>query len=114
MFKWFKRLMWVFLLLSSLGIAAVAAFYFHLEKDLPDVSTLKDTTWETPLRVYSADGKLMSEFGDVKRIPLQLDQIPLQMQHAFLAIEDSVFMNILALTSLVSLVQLLFGLYQEI
>ena len=60
MFKWLKRLMWFFLLLSSLGIAAVAAFYFHLEKDLPDVSTLKDTTWETPLRVYSADGKLMS------------------------------------------------------
>lgn len=91
MFKWLKRLMWFFLLLSSLGIAAVAAFYFHLEKDLPDVSTLKDTTWETPLRVYSADGKLMSEFGDVRRIPLQLDQIPLQMQQAFLAIEDSRF-----------------------
>ncbi len=91
MFKWFKRLLWLLLLLLSVGIAAVAAFYFHLEKDLPDVSMLRDTTWETPLRVYSADGVLMSEFGDVKRIPLQLEQIPVQMQQAFLAIEDSRF-----------------------
>jgi hypothetical protein len=65
MFKWFKRLLWLLLLVLSVGIAAVAAFYFHLEKDLPDVSTLRDTTWETPLRVYSSDGVLMSEFGDV-------------------------------------------------
>lgn len=91
MLKWLKRLLWLVLLLSSIGIAAVAAFYFHLEKGLPDVSTLKDTTWETPLRVYSADGELMSEFGNVKRIPLQLEQIPQQMQQAFLAIEDSRF-----------------------
>ncbi|WP_024871406.1 penicillin-binding protein 1A [Tolumonas lignilytica] len=91
MFKWLKRLLWLILLLSSIGIAAVAALYFHLEKGLPDVSSLKDTNWETPLRVYSADGELMSEFGDVKRIPLRLDQIPLRMQQAFLAIEDSRF-----------------------
>ncbi len=91
MFKWFKRLLWLLLLLLSVGIAAVAAFYFHLEKDLPDVSMLRDTTWETPLKVYSADGVLMSEFGDVKRIPLQLEQVPLRMQQAFLAIEDSRF-----------------------
>ena len=91
MLKWLKRLLWLVVLLSSIGIAAVAAFYFHLEKGLPDVSTLKDTTWETPLRVYSADGELMSEFGNVKRIPLQLEQIPQQMQQAFLAIEDSRF-----------------------
>ncbi len=91
MFKWLKRLLWLLILLFSIGIAAVAAFYFHLEQGLPDVSTLKDTTWETPLRVYSADGELMSEFGDVRRIPLQLDQIPQRMQQAFLAIEDSRF-----------------------
>jgi len=91
MLKWFKRLSWLLLLVMSVGIAAVAAFYFHVEKGLPDVSALKDTTWETSLKVYSADGVLMSEFGDVKRIPLQLNQIPLRMQQAFLAIEDSRF-----------------------
>jgi penicillin-binding protein 1A len=91
MLKWFKRLLWLLLLVMSVGIAAVAAFYFHVEKGLPDVSALKDTTWETSLKVYSADGALMSEFGDVKRIPLQLNQIPLRMQQAFLAIEDSRF-----------------------
>lgn len=91
MFKWLKRLLWFVLFLASIGIASVAAFYFHLEKDLPDVSSLKDTVWETPMKVYSADGVLMSEFGSVRRVPLHLNQIPLNMQHAFLAIEDSRF-----------------------
>jgi penicillin-binding protein 1A len=91
MFKWFKRLLWLLLLFISVGIAGIAAFYFHLEKDLPDVSALRDTIWETPLRVYSSDGVLMSEFGDVRRIPLSIGQIPLQMRQAFLAIEDSRF-----------------------
>lgn len=91
MFKWLKRLLWFVLLMASIGIAAVAAFYFRLEKVLPDVSSLKDTVWETPMKVYSADGVLMSEFGSVRRVPLHLNQIPLDMQHAFLAIEDSRF-----------------------
>lgn len=91
MMKWFKRLFWLMLLIFALGIAAVAAFYFHLEKDLPDVSTLKEASLETPMRVYSRDGKLIAEFGEIRRIPLQYDEIPEQLRNAFLAIEDSRF-----------------------
>lgn len=91
MLKWLRRLLWLVVLAISLGTAGIAFFYFHLEKSLPDVSTLKDTSWETPLRIYSADGKLMSEYGDVRRVPLTLEQIPEKFQNAFLAIEDSRF-----------------------
>ena len=91
MLRWMRRLLWLSVLLASIGVAGIAFFYFHLEKSLPDVSTLKDTSWETPLRIYSADGKLMSEFGDVRRVPLTLHQIPEKFQDAFLAIEDSRF-----------------------
>lgn len=91
MMKWLKRLFWLMLLMFALGVAAVAAFYFHLEKDLPDVSSLKEASLETPMRVYSRDGKLIAEFGEIRRIPLQYDEIPEQLRNAFLAIEDARF-----------------------
>ena len=91
MMKWLKRLFWLMLLMFALGVAAVAAFYFHLEKDLPDVSSLKEASLETPMRVYSRDGKLIAEFGEIRRIPLQYNEIPEQLRNAFLAIEDARF-----------------------
>jgi len=44
-----------------------------------------------PLRVYSADRKLIAEFGKVKRSPLRYEQIPEDMVHAILAAEDDRF-----------------------
>ena len=91
MLKWLARLFWFGLLLLALGIGALAGFYFKLESELPDVTTLKDTAFETPMRVYSADGALIDEYGEVRRIHLTIDQIPVKMRDAFLAIEDSRF-----------------------
>ena len=79
------------LLLGSLGVAAIAAFYLHMEKDLPDVRTLKDISLETPMRVYSSDGHLISEFGEMRRIPLKIEEIPRPLLDAFLSIEDARF-----------------------
>ncbi len=91
MMIWLKRLFWLMLLLAGLGMAAIAAFYLYLEKELPDVRTLKDISLETPMRVYSADGHLMSEFGEMRRIPLQIEALPRPLLDAFLAIEDARF-----------------------
>lgn len=91
MLKWLTRLFWFGLLLLALGIGGLAGFYFKLESELPDVTTLRDTAFETPMRVYSADGALIDEYGEVRRIHLKIDQIPLKMREAFLAIEDSRF-----------------------
>ena len=60
-------------------------------EELPDVDELKQVTFETPMKIYTSDGKLIGEFGEHKRIPVKLEQIPQKMQQAFLAIEDSRF-----------------------
>ena len=61
MLKWLARLFWFGLLLLALGIGALAGFYFKLESELPDVTTLKDTAFETPMWVYSTEGAQIDE-----------------------------------------------------
>jgi penicillin-binding protein 1A len=74
-----------------LGVGAVFGLYKYLEPDLPDVSTLKEVRLQTPMQVLSADGDLIAQFGEKRRIPLTLSQMPPQLIHAFLATEDSRF-----------------------
>lgn len=76
-----------------LGVTTIFGFYYYLKPQLPDVATLKDVRLQTPMKVFSEDGKLVAQFGEKRRIPLKLDDIPLQMQEAFIATEDSRFYN---------------------
>ncbi|NND45061.1 MAG: penicillin-binding protein 1A [Xanthomonadales bacterium] len=46
---------------------------------------------QVPLRVYSEDGKLISVFGEKRRIPVPIEEVPDQLKHAFLAGEDARF-----------------------
>lgn len=74
-----------------LGVASLYGLYRYIEPQLPDVATLKDVRLQTPMQVYSADGELIAQYGEKRRIPLTLDQIPPVMVHAFVATEDSRF-----------------------
>ncbi|MDO7554477.1 MAG: penicillin-binding protein 1A, partial [Oceanospirillaceae bacterium] len=58
---------------------------------LPDVNSLRDYHLQTPLRVMSRDGKLISEFGEQRRIPLSIDQVPQLYIDALLSAEDENF-----------------------
>ncbi len=89
--KWLKWLFGLILLGAILVVGGVVGLYLSLKPDLPDVSTLKTIQLQTPMRVYSADGKLISQFGEKRRIPLEIDEIPEQMLQAFLATEDNRF-----------------------
>jgi len=62
-----------------------------MRSELPSVESLKDLHWQTPLQVYSRDGLLISQFGEKKRTPLTLDQVPQQLIDALLATEDDRF-----------------------
>ncbi|QUM79096.1 PBP1A family penicillin-binding protein [Moritella sp. 5] len=89
--KWAKRLS-VFILVSGLlGIASIFALYFYIKPELPDVSSLKTVQLQTPMKVYSQDGKLISQFGEKRRIPIEIDDVPPLMIKAFLATEDNRF-----------------------
>jgi len=74
-----------------LGVASLYGLYRYIEPQLPDVATLKDVRLQTPMQVYSADGELIAQYGEKRRIPLTLEQIPPVMIHAFVATEDSRF-----------------------
>ncbi len=59
--------------------------------NLPDISELADYRPKLPLRVYTADGVLIGEFGEERRNLTTIDQIPKVMKDAVLAIEDARF-----------------------
>ncbi len=59
--------------------------------NLPEVTSLADYRPKLPLRVLSADGRLIEEFGEERRNLLTIDEIPEVMIQAVLAIEDTRF-----------------------
>ena len=70
----------------AIGIALAVAF-----PNLPDISDLSDYRPILPLRVFSAEGVLIGEFGEERRNLTRLKDIPKVMTDAVLAIEDSRF-----------------------
>ena len=74
-----------------LGLVAGGVLYFHLKSSLPSVESLKTVKLQQPMQIYTADGKLIGEVGEQRRIPVKLENVPQRLQDAFLATEDSRF-----------------------
>lgn len=89
--KYVKLLFIISILAFVLGVAAITGIYFYIKPELPSVAVLKDVRLQTPMKIYTQDGKLISQFGVKRRIPLQLEEVPEQLIHAVLATEDSRF-----------------------
>ena len=68
------------------GIALAVAY-----PNLPEIDSLTDYRPKQPMRVFSADGVLIGEFGEERRVYTPIDQIPEVMRDAVLAIEDANF-----------------------
>lgn len=79
------------LALAILGGATAAGIYAYIKPQLPNAEALRDVRLQVPLRMFSADGKLMAEFGEKRREPVTLPQVPEAMIMAFLAAEDDNF-----------------------
>ena len=75
-------------LAAALGAGGV---YLYLAPKLPSAETLRDVRLQVPLRVYTREGELLAEFGEKRRTPLRLDEVPEQLIQAFLAGEDDRF-----------------------
>jgi len=89
--KWLKRIIIALFSLALLGVGAIAAAYFYVLPELPDVNTLKTVKLQTPLRIYSSDGKLISQFGEKRRIPVEFKNVPPLLIDAVLDTEDARF-----------------------
>ena len=72
--------------LMVVGVAMVMAY-----PQLPDTSDLAEYRPKLPLRIYTADGALMGEFGEERRNLTPIREIPQVMKDAVLSIEDSRF-----------------------
>ena len=89
--KWWHFLI-LFILVGSLTLTAMAALAVTLiYPTLPSLEALTDYKPKLPLRVYSADGFLISEFGEERRAFVSIDKVPKNLIDAVLAIEDRRF-----------------------
>ena len=83
---------------GGLGLAGIASVLILVAiamalayPNLPDISDLEDYHPKLPLRVFSAEGDLIGEFGEEHRTLTPIAEIPLVMKNAILAIEDARF-----------------------
>ncbi len=88
LFSFLVKLGLIGAVLAALGATGI---YYYLKPDLPNVQQLREIRLQTPLRLYSEDGKLISEFGEKKRAPIQFDAIPTTFVNAIIAAEDNRF-----------------------
>src|SRR5262245_36081421 len=77
----------------ALAMMAATGTFLYLGPRLPSVDVLRDVRFQEPLRVYTSDGLLMGEFGEMRRTPVRYGQVPKQMVQAFLAAEDDRFLE---------------------
>jgi len=93
--SWFLQLFtWV----VGIGVAGVASVFIIVAitmaiayPNLPDISDLEDYRPKLPLRIFSAEGDLLGEFGEEHRTLTPIAEIPDVMKNAILAIEDARF-----------------------
>nr|VFJ74684.1 MAG: penicillin-binding protein 1A [Candidatus Kentron sp. FW] len=74
-----------------IGLSIMIAGILYLFPSLPSTTSLKDVHLQVPLRIYTQDRSLIAEFGEKRRIPLNIEDIPQTMIDAVLAAEDKHF-----------------------
>ena len=96
--SWLRWLVRITLWITGLAAAAAVGLALTIAvalsvayPNLPDISDLADYRPKLPLRVYSAEGALLGEFGEERRNLTPIAEIPQVMKDAVLAIEDARF-----------------------
>ncbi|MBX2879772.1 MAG: penicillin-binding protein 1A [Granulosicoccus sp.] len=79
-------------LLVALLLALVVGYlYYTIAPGLPDVEQLREVQLQMPLRIYTAEGDLIAEYGEKRREPVQISQVPQSLKDAIIAAEDQHF-----------------------
>jgi penicillin-binding protein 1A len=77
--------------LFVVGVLFVATVALVLTPTLPSLEDLSGGRLKVPLRVYTAEGTLIAEFGEERRIPVTVAEVPPRLLQAILAAEDDSF-----------------------
>ena len=86
-----KALLILVVILGMLFTMLVAYAFIIAKPNLPAISALLDYNPKVPLRIYTADKVLIGEFGEERRNVVPLNQIPIHLRYAVIAIEDDRF-----------------------
>ncbi|CUB04617.1 penicillin-binding protein 1A [Marinomonas fungiae] len=91
MAKTFK-ILFILALLGALAAAGITyAVYQQVKDSIPTKEEMKAIELQIPLRIYTRDEQLIGEFGEQRRTPIRYEDIPLDLENAVLAAEDSNF-----------------------
>ncbi len=89
--RWWRYAFFVALaggLLASILIALIVSLIYP---QLPSLEILTDYRPKIPLRIYTAEGALIGEFGEERRALVKIQDVPTTMRQAILAAEDDRF-----------------------
>jgi penicillin-binding protein 1A len=89
--RWVLYVGSVVLGLAIVGALLGAFILALLYPTLPSLETLTDYQPKVPLRVLSAEGELIGEFGEERRAVVRIAEVPERMKQAILAAEDERF-----------------------
>lgn len=87
----FRILFRVLLSTATMALFCVLVVVLYTNAQLPSVEVLEDIQLQVPLKIYTADGKLIGEYGTKRRTPIDIDSVPELMKLAILATEDRRF-----------------------
>ena len=93
MIRLLKFFWWSFVAVISAAVLGLSGAFLYLSPSLPSVEALRSIQLQIPLRVYSSDGKLIAEFGEMRRSPIRFADIPPHFIQALLSAEDDNFLN---------------------
>jgi len=77
--------------LFAAGVVMLTLVALILTPTLPSLEDISGEQLKVPMRVYTSDGQLIAEFGEEKRIPVRIDEVPDLLIKAVLAAEDRSF-----------------------
>ena len=89
--KWWHYALALIVSLGVVGTALAGLAAALIYPNLPPLEALTDYKPKLPLRVYTADGALIGEFGEERRAFIAIDKVPQYMKQAIIAAEDERF-----------------------
>jgi len=89
--KWWHYALALVISLGVVGTALAGLAAALIYPNLPPLEALTDYKPKQPLRVYTADGTLIGEFGEERRAFIAIDKVPVYMKQAIIAAEDERF-----------------------
>ncbi len=81
------------IVIAFISLVAATLIWFFVVSKLPSDQEIQSIRLQIPMRVYTADNKLLAEFGEKRRIPMAYEDIPKPMIEAFIAAEDDRFFD---------------------